>query len=123
MKINAPKLQVLRASNNVKLNDLNIAELCPNLKELYLNECHQIKEGNGNDLNFPQLEVLHIAKCDNLKRLKIYAPNLRALKANNNVKLKEIDAVTFPLIDPISIYNCTLLTKTIFRNTAFGKKA
>ena len=94
LKINAPKLQVLKANNNAKLNDLNIAELCPNLKELYLSECNQIQaleDENGNNLNFPQLEVLHIAKCKNLERLKINALKLQVLKANNNDKLKGLN--------------------------------
>ena len=57
-----------------------------------------------------------------MKRLKINAPNLRVLKADNNAKLKEINAITFPLTNLINIDNCPLLTKTIFRNTALGKK-
>ena len=94
LKINAPKLQVLKANNNDKLKELNISELCLNLKELYLSEYHQIQalEGeNGNNLSFPQLEVLHIDKCENLKRLKINAPKLQVLKANNNAKLKDLN--------------------------------
>ena len=94
LKINAPKLQVLKANNNDKLKELNISELCLNLKELYLSEYHQIQalEGeNGNNLSFPQLEVLHIDKCENLKRLKINAPKLQVLKADNNAKLKELN--------------------------------
>ena len=82
-----------QASYDVKLKDLNILESCTNLKELYLSECHQIKALGLEDrppLNFPNLEVLNIAKCDNLERLHIHALKLRALKADNNVKLKEL---------------------------------
>ena len=124
LKINAPNLQILKANNNAKLKDLNIAELCPNLKELYLSECNQIQAleyENGNNLNFPQLDALHIARCNNLERLKINAPNLWSLKADTNAKLKEIDAITFPVVE-LNIDNCPSLIKTIFRNAAFGKK-
>ena len=183
LKINAPKLQVLKANNDVKLKDINISESCLYLKELYLSECHQIQaledkdsqdlnflnlevlhidkcnnlkklkvyapklrvlktndnfelnelhlsechqiqaleDEDGDNLNFPQLEVLNIVRCNSLERLKIYAPSLRFLKLDNNVKLKEIDAVTFPLID-LNIDNCPLLEKTVFRNKVFGKK-
>ena len=94
LKINAPKLQILKANNNAKLKDLNISELCLNLKELYLSEYHQIQAlepENGNNLNFPQLEVLHIDKCENLERLKINAPKLQVLNASNNAKLKDVN--------------------------------
>ena len=94
LKINAPKLQVLKANNNDKLKELNIFELCLNLKELYLSEYRQIQaleDENGNNLNFPQLEVLHIDKCENLKRLKINAPKLQVLNASNNAKLKDVN--------------------------------
>ena len=43
LKIHAPKLQVLDVGNNDKLNDLNIEELCLNLKALNLSKCHQIQ--------------------------------------------------------------------------------
>ena len=72
---------------------INISELRQNLKELYLSECHQIQAlevKDGQPLNFPNLEVLHIAKCDNLERLHINVPKPRVLKADNNAKLKEI---------------------------------
>ena len=94
LKINAPRLRVLKANNNVKLKDLNIAELCPNLKELYLSEYHQIQaleDKDGQDLNFLNLEVLHIEGCNNLERLKINTPKLQVLKANNNVKLNDFE--------------------------------
>ena len=94
LKINAPKLRVLQANNDVKLKDLNISEHDSDLKELYLSECHQIQaleDRDSKDLNFPQLEVLHIDKCDNLERLKINAPKLRVLQANNDVKLKDLN--------------------------------
>ena len=127
LRLHAPKLRVLKADNNAKLKDLKIAELCPSLKELYLSECHQIQaleDRDGQDLNFPNLEVLHIARCDNLERLKIHVPNLRALKADNNVKLKEICVDPFPSIDIINIDNCPLFTNTrdILRDTVFGQK-
>ena len=125
LKIEAPKLQILKANNNVKLKDLNISASCSGLKELYLSECHQIQaleDEKGNNLFFSQLEVLHIARCNNLEKLKINAFSLFALKADNNAKLKEIDVETFSLIDLINIDNCPLLTRAIFRNTAFGKK-
>ena len=104
-----------------------ISSCCPNLHELYLSECEQLQavESWGlifsEPLSFSQLKVLHIARCNILERLKIHSPKLRDLKANNNVKLKEIDVETFPLID-LNVDNCPLLTKTIFRNKEFGKK-
>ena len=100
---------------------------CPNLQELYLSECRQLQAVesrrfiSSESLRFPQLEVLHIARCYNLERLKIHSPKLRDLKANNNVKLKEIDVETIDLVE-LNIDNCPLLTKTLFRNKAFGKK-
>ena len=62
---------------------------------------------------------MHIDRCDNLERLKINAPKLRVLKADNNAKLKEIDPIEFHLIDLINIDNSPLLTRTILK--AFGK--
>ena len=125
LKINAPKLQVLKANNNIKLNDINIDASCLSLKELYLSECYQIQALEDSrkyrqPLDFPNLEVLHIANCDNLERLHIHVPKLRILKADNNAKLKEI-VVTSPLAE-LNVNNCPLLTEIVFRNKAFGKK-
>ena len=100
LKVNAPKLRVLKANNNVKLRDFNISELCPNLKEMYLSECDQLQaleNRNRKDLNFPQLEVLHIDKCYNLERLQINTPKLQVLKANNNVKLNYLEIIDLSL--------------------------
>ena len=122
LKINAPKLQVLK-TNNVKLNDLNISELCPNLKELYLSECNQIQALEVKDkqpLDFINLEILHIARCDNLERLHIHVPKLQVLKGDNNAKLKEM-VVTSPL-EELNIDNCPLLTEVVFRDKTFGEE-
>ena len=130
LKINAPNLRVLKANNNVKLKDLNIAELCPKLKKLCLSECHQIQALENNDsqdLNFPELEVLHINKCDKLERLKINAPKLRVLKTNDNFELKELhlsgchqiqalenkkgNNLIFPELDVLHIVGCDKLKR------------
>ena len=124
LKISAPNLQVLKANNNVKLNDLNMFELCTNLKELYLSECHRIQAleySHRQPFNFPELEVLHIDKCDNLERLHIDVPKLRALKADNNAKLNEM-VVTSSTSMELNVENCPLLTEVVFRDEAFGKK-
>ena len=121
VKINTPKLKVLKANNNAKLKDLEITELCINFKELCLSECNQIQALKCKDkqvLNFSTLDVLHIAKCD-VKRLKEYGFNLIALKADNT-DLKEL-IVKFPFVE-LNIDNCRLLTEVVFRNKAFGKK-
>ena len=74
-----------------------ISSNCPNLQELYLSECDQLQTVENRKLifseplKFPQLEVFHIARCSNLEKLKINAPKLRVLKANNNVKLKDLN--------------------------------
>ena len=94
LKINALKLRVLKANNNVKLKDINISESYSSLKELYLSGCNQIRALEDRDrkyLNFPQLEILHIARCENLERLKINTPKLQVLKANNDVNLKDLN--------------------------------
>ena len=119
LKINAPKLQVLKANNNTKLNDLKmlgsclhldlrhslvkedmIEEIscnCPSLQKLYLSECDQLQAVEiwglifSKPLIFPKLEIFHIDRCCNLKRLRINAPKLRVLKANNNVNLNDLN--------------------------------
>ena len=104
-----------------------ISSYCPNLQELYLSECDQLQalENWGvifsDPLNFSQLEALHIARCNNLERLKINAPKLRDLKANNNIKLEEVDVETINLVE-LNIDSCPLLTRAIFKDKAFGKK-
>ena len=104
-----------------------ISNYCPNLQELYLSECDQLQavENWGfifsEPLIFPKLEVLHIARCNNLERLKINAPKLRDLKANNNIKLNEVDVETFTVME-LNVDNCPVLTKTVFRDKVFGKK-
>ena len=64
----------LRHCINISENIIeDIAKLCPNLKELYLSECYQLQSVESKlfifsgPLSFPNLEVFHIAKCNNLK--------------------------------------------------------
>ena len=104
-----------------------ISSYCPNLQELYLSECDQLQAVENrklifsDPLNFPKLEVFHIARCNNLERLKINAPKLRDLKANNNTKLKEVDVETFTVME-LNVDNCPVLTRIVFRDKVFGKK-
>ena len=125
LKINAPKLQVLKANNNLKLNDLNIAELCPSLKKLDLSRCDQLKamENAGwggifsRPLNFPELEIFHIDRCDNLERLKINAPNLQVLKADNNIKLNDLNIdESCSSLKELNLSQCDQLKALEYRN-------
>ena len=63
-----------------------ISSHCPNLQELYLSECDQLQAVKkwklifSEPLRFLELEIFHIARCDNMERLKINAPKLRVLR-------------------------------------------
>ena len=91
-----------------------ISHQCKNLKKLYLSKCDQLKAVAAkcfdpeDPLNFPNLKVLHVARCAKLTKVNIDAPNLRSLKANNNAKLEEVSLSLLPLVK-LNIDNCPLL--------------
>ena len=91
-----------------------ISHQCKNLKKLYLSKCNQLEAvaekccKSEDTLVFPKLKILHIARCANLARVNIDAPNLRILKANNNAKLQGIDLSLSVLVE-LNVDNCPLL--------------
>ena len=78
----------------------NVAPIAaaPHLEELYLSHCPGIKEvgrsagflTSEESVEFNTLKIFHIAHCQNLRTLRITAPNLTTIKANGNPLLTDV---------------------------------
>jgi hypothetical protein len=87
-------------SPNIHPFDISqIRKRCPRLKRLHLEGCDQLK--NIDMGLFQSLEELSIRNCSNLISLRIQAPRLRSLSAQNTTSLSNLtlDVQSFPLID------------------------
>ena len=124
VKINAPKLRELRANDNSQLNNTinETIKLCGSgLEELYLSGCPNlsvlsIEEG----LSLRNLKKLHVGRCKRLSSIKITAPKLQELNADNNPQLKKADLRISPLVE-LNTTKSPFLGK--ITGIAFGKKA
>lgn len=95
------KLQYLNLSGSaldaygIKL----IQDKCPDLRELYLNDCKkliaieqpEVYSTGYRHINLPELEVLEVQRCDHLQCLRVRAPNLKFLKIDNNPLIRRIE--------------------------------
>ncbi|CAF23789.1 hypothetical protein [Candidatus Protochlamydia amoebophila] len=94
---------------HVELDDLNLSgcplikeeiiqeieKSCPNLKQLYLNRCAQLRAFEKSRfpltptyLQFAKLQELQLTRCETLVSIQLDAPLLHTLKADKNPQLK-----------------------------------
>jgi len=93
------KLSLLNLSdcpNITKKSIIAIAEKCVKLQKLFLINCTNvtsIEKGHlvKSAITFRELEYLDISDCLNLKTLRLKAPKLKLLEADNNKELKILD--------------------------------
>ncbi len=95
----------------------------PNLEELYLSDCKNLKYVQKNytfsseELNLPKLKILHMARCPSVVSVKLNSP-LEELKANKNPKFSTLE---FPFVlGRVNVKECSRLqVKETF--VVFGK--
>lgn len=76
-----------------------IQDKCPDLRELYLNDCKkliaieqpEVYSTGYKHINLPMLEVLEVQRCDHLQCLRLRAPNLKFIKIDNNPLIRRIE--------------------------------
>lgn len=90
----------LRFCTNIDDESLyKIEELCPNIKELYLNGTgiKTFETRSWFPLEFPHLEQCDLSDCEELQIIKLKAPKLQTIKAQRNLNLKTIKVEGCPL--------------------------
>ena len=123
IQVIAFNLRSLKIDNSSKfiITEETITSCTSTLEELSLNKCDRL-EALGKDKTFQKLEILDIRNCENLKKIRIKAPRLLKIKANNT-SLKELslngcerltaigedEALVFPKLEVLEISECTNL--------------
>ncbi|HEY5259057.1 MAG TPA: hypothetical protein VIJ46_00290, partial [Rhabdochlamydiaceae bacterium] len=107
----------LRGCGNIQDKDIAmIQQRCPNLRALYLSNCPQLKSFCGGwlsatPLEFGNLAILHIDRCDRLETLQIRAPLLVNFRADHNPLMSQLVVMCQALPAADSYTDCRSLVK------------